>query len=119
MTIKNALASVAVADLAKTLPWYEHLFGRPADSRPMDAVAEWKFPGGGWLQVYQVDDERVGRGSVTLSVASVEQQVADLRALGIDPGKQMGGDKVKVIMLKDPDGNSLAFAEALDASMAQ
>ncbi len=119
MTIKNALASVAVADLATALPWYEKLFGRSADSHPMETLAEWKFPGGGWLQVYQATDARVGNTSVTLAVESIEQQIADLRALGLDPGKEIGGEKVRALMLKDPDGNSIAFAEALAPGMAR
>jgi len=40
MTIKNALASVAVKDLSSSVPWYEKLFGRAADSTPMAEVAE-------------------------------------------------------------------------------
>jgi len=119
MTITNALASVAVANLAIAVTWYEKLFGRPPDTRPMAELAEWKFPKGGWLQVYEADDARVGHGSVTLAVASIAQQIADLRALGIDPGEEMGGATVRVVMVKDPDGNSLAFAEARDPAIAQ
>ena len=61
MSILNALASVAVSNLQSTMGWYERLLGRPADSRPMSEVAEWKFEGGEWLQVYQAPD-RAGRG---------------------------------------------------------
>jgi len=43
MPIKNALASLAVKDMDSAVQWYEKLFGRPADSRPMPEVAEWKF----------------------------------------------------------------------------
>lgn len=118
MTFKNALASVAVADLAAAKEWYRKLLGRPEDSMPMKEVAEWRFEGGGWLQVYQSKD-RIGTGSVTLSVKDLGEQIAQLRKLGIDPGRQMSGDKVKVIMLKDPDGNSIALAQALDPTMAQ
>lgn len=118
MSIKNALASLAVSNLQLSLKWYEHLFGRPADSMPMPEVAEWKFERGGWLQVYQ-NKNQPGKGSVTLAVDNIEQQIADLKKLGIDPGREMGDNKVKVIMIKDPDGNSVAFAEALDTSMAQ
>ena len=118
MSIKNALASLAVKDLKAAGPWYEKLLGRPADSNPMPEVAEWKFGGGGRLQVYQSKD-RVGNGSVTLAVSSLEQQMADLRKCGIDPGKAMNSAKVNVVMIKDPDGNSIAFAEALDHTMAQ
>ncbi len=118
MSINNALASLAVKDLRAAGPWYEKLLGRPADSNPMPEVAEWKFGGGGWLQVYQSRD-RVGSGSVTLAVSSLEQQVAELRRCGIDPGPPMNSAKVNVVMIKDPDGNSIAFAQALDRSMAQ
>jgi predicted enzyme related to lactoylglutathione lyase len=117
MPITNALASVAVKDLAGAVDYYQKLFGRPADSTPMPEVAEWKFERGGWLQVYQLK-ERAGAGSVTLAVTSVEEQIANLRKIGIDAGKPMISEKVKVVMIKDPDGNSIAFAETLDRSMA-
>jgi hypothetical protein len=47
MSIKNAIASVAVKDLGAAVQWYETLFGRPADSRPMAEVAEWNVLGPG------------------------------------------------------------------------
>jgi hypothetical protein len=117
MAIINALASLAVKDLAKSVGWYQTLFGRVPDANPMPAVAEWKFERGGWLQVYELK-ERAGAGSVTLSINSLEDQIATLRQLGIDPGNPMISDKVKVVMIKDPDGNSIAFAEVLDRSIA-
>lgn len=51
MPIQSALASIAVKDLSTSVPWYEKLLGKPADSRPMPEVTEWKFERGGWLQV--------------------------------------------------------------------
>lgn len=118
MSIKNAIASIAVKDLNSSSKWYEKLLGRAADSMPMAEVAEWRFERGGWLQVYQ-SKERAGAGSVTLAVDSVHQQIESLEKLGIDPGPQMDNEKVKVIMIKDPDGNSIAFAEARDQHIAQ
>ena len=118
MPIRNAIASVAVSDLKSACQWYERLFGRPADSKPMPEVIEWKFERGGWLQVYQLP-ERAGRGSVTLAVSSLTQQIGELKKLGIDAGEPMRSPKVNVVMIKDPDGNSIAFAEALDPSMAR
>jgi predicted enzyme related to lactoylglutathione lyase len=117
MTITNALASVAVNDLPRSMTWYRKLFGRQADSTPMPEVAEWKFEGGGWLQVYQLK-ERAGAGSVTLAVSSLEEQIEHLHKIGIDSGKPILSERVKVVMIKDPDGNSIAFAETLDPSMA-
>lgn len=118
MAIKNALASVAVNDLASAVRWYEKLIGRPADSRQIPEVAEWKFEVGGGLQVYQ-GPERAGSGSFTLAVSSLDEQVADLKRCGIASGRQMITDSVKVIMIKDPDGNSIAFSEVIDQGMAR
>jgi predicted enzyme related to lactoylglutathione lyase len=83
MTIKNAFASVAVKDLKAAGQWYEKLFGRPADSKPMSEVAEWKFPGGGWLQVYALP-ERAGGCSFTLAVSNLDDEHSKLKKLGID-----------------------------------
>ena len=118
MTIKNALASVAVKNLDVSMQWYEKLLGRPADSIPMPEVAEWKFERGGWLQVYQ-SEEHVGTGSATLAVYNLAEQIAELKKIGIDPGSPMNNNIVKIVMIKDPDGNSIAFAEAKEPSMAQ
>jgi predicted enzyme related to lactoylglutathione lyase len=117
MSIRNAIASLAVKDLQSASNWYERLFGRPPDSTPMPEVKEWKFEGGGWLQVYQLP-ERAGKGSVTLAVTSLNRQLESLKAAGLPVGEPMKGPKVNVVMIKDPDGNSIAFAEALDPSMA-
>lgn len=118
MPIRNAIASLAVRDLESAFRWYERLLGRPADSRPMAEVAEWKFEGGGWLQLYQLA-ERAGHGSVTLAVSDIEEQAAHLRQCGISIGERTSGQKVKTIMITDQDGNHLAFAEAIDPDMAQ
>ena len=83
----------------------------------MPEVAEWRFPRGGWLQVYQLA-ERAGHGSVTLSVPGLDEIVAHVAALGIDTGERPAGPKVKTLMIVDPDGNHIAFAEAADSTMA-
>jgi predicted enzyme related to lactoylglutathione lyase len=118
MSIMNALASVAVNDLNSAVQWYEKVLGKPPDSRPMPEVAEWRFERGGWLQVYKLPS-RAGSGSVTLAVSNIDDQVAELNKLGIDTGQRSSGDKVKTLMITDPDGNHIAFAEAIDPSMAQ
>jgi hypothetical protein len=55
---------------------------------------------------------------VTLAVTSLNRQLESLKAAGLPVGEPMKGPKVNVVMIKDPDGNSIAFAEALDPSMA-
>lgn len=118
MSIRNAIASVAVKDVSAAVPWYEKLFGRPADSRPMAELAEWKFERGGWLQLYQ-SPERAGTASLTLSVSDLDEQVSNLGKLGVHAGQPLVSEQAKVVMIEDPDGNSIAFAEALDPDMAQ
>ncbi len=118
MIIKNVLAAVPVRDMEAATAWYARLFGRPADSTPMPEVAEWTFAGGGWLQVY-AGPERAGGGSFTLAVDNMDQTLADLRALGIDAGAPMDGARTRTVMIKDPDGNSIAFAHTDDPTMAQ
>ena len=118
MSIDNALASVAVKDLKAAVAWYTRLFRRPPDTTPMPEVAEWKFSRGGWLQVYQAPD-RAGRGSFTLAVTGLDEIAAHVAGLGIDASKRSSNEQVKTLMIADPDGNSIAFAEAFDPGMAQ
>lgn len=117
MSIINVLASVAVRDLSAAVKWYEALL-RKAPSRPMPEVAEWGFERGGWLQVYQLP-ERAGSGSFTLAVSNMEEEVARLKKLNIDTSQRTSGQKVKTLMITDPDGNHIALAEATDPSLAR
>ena len=113
--ISNAIASLAVDNISRAAQWYERLFGRPADSAPVAELVEWKFRRGGWLQVYQSPD-RAGRGSCTLSVDDLAGEVSRLRKAGFDVGEPAETGTVKVVMIKDPDGNSIAFSESSDAT---
>ena len=117
MSITNALASVAVKDLESAVTWYEKLLGRPG-SRPMATLAEWSFERGGWLQVYHLP-ERAGSGSFTLAVSSMAEQIMRLEQLNIDTSQRTSGEKVNTVMITDPDGNHIAFAEAIDSGVAQ
>jgi predicted enzyme related to lactoylglutathione lyase len=106
----NAIASVAVKDLNAAAQWYEQLFGRAADSTPMSEVKEWTFPRGGILQVYELA-ERAGSCSCTLAVSNLDQHIDRLRELGIELKRLPSESPFKVVMIADPDGNSLALAQ--------
>jgi len=118
MNIKNAIASVAVKDMMASLSWYQKLFEREPDSRPMPEVAEWKFERGGWLQVYHLP-ERAGACSVTLAVSDLEEVIARLETLQIDTSTRTTDVKVKTVMIVDLDGNHIALAQALNSTIAQ
>jgi hypothetical protein len=94
---------------------------------PMPEVVEWSFPGGGELQVYALA-QRAGHGSCTLAVEDIEDIedieaieaiVRTLEALGIDMSQRTSSKRVKTVMVTDPDGNHIAFAQAIDPSLAR
>ncbi|MEP7009541.1 MAG: VOC family protein [Acidobacteriota bacterium] len=116
MAIKNALASVAVKDLDTAAKWYEQVLGRPG-SRPMPEVAEWSFENGGGLQLYQLP-ERSGSGSFTLVVSDIEEIATHLGTLNVDNSQRTSSERVKTLMITDPDGNHIAFAESHDPTLA-
>ena len=118
MSIENAIASVAVRDLKSAVVWYQKLLGKAPDSTPMPEVAEWRFPRGGWLQVYQLP-ERAGNCSFTLSVSDLEEMVTKAKQLGVDTSQRSSGAQVKTLMIVDPDGNHIAIAQTLDNTMAR
>jgi predicted lactoylglutathione lyase len=117
MSIDNALASLPVRDLAVSSPWYEKLLGE--GSRPMAELVEWQFERGGGLQVYQLP-ERAGQGSCTLIVSDIDEITERLRTTGAAPdAKAARNERVDTVMIRDPDGNSIAFAMPKDRSLAQ
>jgi predicted enzyme related to lactoylglutathione lyase len=110
MVIVNALAGIMVSDLTTAEAWYEQLLDRPADSRPMDGLAEWKLANGGWIQVFE-DRERAGSSSVTFLVSGLEDQLAELKAKGISVDRTTTSHYVKTATVTDPAGNRVVFAE--------
>ena len=117
MVFQNALASVAVKDLKSATAWYERLLDAPA-SHPMPEVSEWTFPRGGGLQVYLLP-ERAGSCSATFAIDDIHHALSKLKKLNIPADSRADNARVKVIMIKDPDGNGLAIAQAIDATLAR
>lgn len=115
MPIDNVLASVAVKDLAEAQSWYEEFLGQ-SGVKPMAEVVEWKLPGGGGLQVYALP-ERAGQCSCTIVVRDIEVEIKKLDAMGVDTSNQTSSDRVRTVMIVDPDGNHLALAESRDESL--
>ncbi|MET0742617.1 MAG: VOC family protein [Microvirga sp.] len=111
MTIRNALAGIAVQDLDAAVAWYTRLIGRAPDDHPMPEVSEYGFPGGGWLQIF-VDAGRAGHSSLTLTVDRLDDTIARLRSHGIACGEPTRSAYVDTSALMDPDGNQVILAEA-------
>jgi predicted enzyme related to lactoylglutathione lyase len=111
--LKNALAFVAVRDIDEAVRFYRMLFGREPDAQPMEGLAEWKFEDGGWLQV---NENRLlaGRSSVTLVETDMGERMSMLTKAGIKPKSFVQGDAVSVVIIADPDGNQVVFAQGKD-----
>ena len=110
MTITNALAGIAVDDIVEALDFYERLFGRPADARPMNDLAEWKLPGGAWVQVL-TDGDRAGASVLTLVVDDLGEELGRLDLNGLKPVSKAMGGFFKTAKFRDPDGNQIIFSQ--------
>ncbi|MES2476863.1 MAG: VOC family protein [Verrucomicrobiota bacterium] len=109
MNIKNALAGISVREIEAAAAWYRAVIGRPPDIRPMDGVAGWQFPGGGWVEIFE-DSERAGFSTVILAVESLEQQLELTAKLGIEVENKEIPSIGTVALIRDPDGNMIVFA---------
>jgi predicted enzyme related to lactoylglutathione lyase len=105
----RVLAAVAVADREAVMPFYEALFGRPADAVPMPVDAEWAV-GATTLQVVE-DPERAGRSLVTLATGDLDRWVGALRARGIAVGAPEPTSVGPYVRLDDPDGNRITLVQ--------
>ncbi|MGA8118024.1 MAG: VOC family protein [Actinocatenispora sp.] len=109
MAIDHLLAVVPVTDLKAADRWYERLFGRPADNRPMDSLVEWRVTDSGWVQVFH-DPERAGTALLNLSVDDLAGHVAELSGRGLSTDAIQTVNKgVQLSPITDPDGNRITF----------
>lgn len=113
MTIVNVLASLKVADFDAAVTWYETLFGRAPDRRPMDDLAEWQLAPSGGVQVFR---NRAGAGATTvvIGVDEVDATVAELveRGLSLEASDVPSG-RFRLATIQDPAGNTVTFAQDL------
>lgn len=103
------LAAVAVTDREQAMPFYEALFGRPADVVPMPADAEWNA-GDCTLQVVQAPD-RAGRSMVTFVTRDLDRWVAALHDRGLPVGAVQAASVGTYAQVEDPEGNLFTLVQ--------
>jgi glyoxylase I family protein len=109
MPIEHVLAVVPVSDLERADAWYEALFGRPADNRPMPSLVEWQVTGAGWVQV-TVDTDRAGSGLLNLAVDDLLAIRDELATRGVETTEiQLVNKGVELSATSDPDGNAITL----------
>ena len=109
MRVEHVLAVVPVADIERAEEWYEALFGRPADNRPMPTLVEWQVTGAGWVQV-TLDTQRAGSGRLNLAVNDLAATRDELRTRGVHSAEIQPVNKgVELSATSDPDGNAITL----------
>ncbi len=116
VTVRYAFAGLAVRELAAAAAWYERLLGRPPTFVPNETEAVWQLASTASLYV-AVDAERAGGGIVTLAVADLEAEIAQIAERGIAMGavEEIAGAGRKSVA-RDPDGNAIALVQVLAGS---
>jgi glyoxylase I family protein len=113
MSIVNVLTTLQVDDFDSAVGWYEKLFGRAPDRRPMDGLAEWQLTACGGVQVY-LNAAAAGATTVVIGVENLDAHVADLGGRGIGAEAfDVPSGKFRLATVQDPAGNTVTFSENL------
>src|SRR5688500_15277799 len=110
MAINTVMAQLIVSDLEASMRFYEAVFGREPDAKPMEGLAEWHFAGAGAVQVFR-EPERAGKSGVTINVTDLDAQIAALDAAGVEHDPPVDATYVRLITLADPDRNRIVFTQ--------
>jgi len=115
MPVDVLFAGIAVSDLETAMPWYDRLWGRPADIIVNDDEVLWKIADGAWVYLVR-NPGRAGQALVTLAVPDLDSAIAEItrRGLGSGPIETIEGAGWKASLL-DPEGNQVSFIEVVDA----
>ena len=111
--ITSLFAGVPVSDLDAAIDWYTRFFGQPPTVRVGDEVL-WDIDEHATLFI-EPNPEHAGTGRITLGVTGLDALLERLIAAGIEPeSTETYSNGVRHVMVPDPDGNALAFAELPD-----
>lgn len=110
-SITHLIAGVPVSEMAVSIYWYTRFFGRPPDALAGDEIL-WDVDEHATLFI-EPSPVRAGAGRITFGVVGLEALVDGLsgRGIGHEPIETYP-DGVRHVVIRDPDDNVLAFAEA-------
>ena len=114
MAINAVLAVIPVAEFDAACDWYASFFGRPADQRPMDSLADWHLIDAGIVQVFH-DPGKAGRTTVNFLVDDLDERVARLTATDIATTNPLvvASGRQRLVTCTDPGGNQLGLLETI------
>lgn len=108
MELSGIYANLSCTNLRRSARWFETLFARDPDEKPLPGLVQWRHKNGCGFQLFE-DVDGAGDGTLQLVVRDVRSEHKRLK--GIGPGQvELGGDKM-VLRLRDPDGNLVVLTE--------
>jgi predicted enzyme related to lactoylglutathione lyase len=110
ITVQGIYACASVSDFEGALSWYETFMGRPADDQPFPGMAQWRNMGSAGLQLWQ-DEERAGKGIITIVVPNLAEERERLAAAGLTLVNEAEGDFGAVAQIFDAEGNRINLSE--------
>ena len=110
MAVTHTFAGLPVADYDSAYDWYVRLLGRGADMFPHERECVWRLSATSSICVAQ-DPERAGRALVTLALDDLGAHEKRLRDGGFTFTEEASGAAPRRLVVKDIDGNKLAFFE--------
>ena len=110
MAIEKIYAHLNCSNLDLSIRWFEQLFDRAPDARPMDGLAEWHYGHDTGMQLFE-DNANAGHGTLTLIVSGLRQEHARLADGELQPGRVEASDSISLLRLRDPDGNLIVLAQ--------
>lgn len=110
MPIVKLYAQLSCSDLSQSLPWFEKLFARGPDDRPMDGLAEWHHGDDAGLQLFE-NKKDAGHGTLTLIVEGLRDERQRLNEAGLSPGPVEPATSTSLVKLVDPDNNTVVIAQ--------
>lgn len=114
MKLRKIYAHLDCCDLTVAITWFEALFDRSPDARPMAGLAEWHHGAGAGFQLFE-NAADAGRGTLTLIVDDLRGEAERLNAAGLRPGEVEPATRAELVQLRDPDGNRVVLVEPAGA----
>ena len=113
MSYVNVLPSLHVRDFDAVVEWYQRLFGREPDRRPMHSSAEWQLADSGGLQLFD-NPEHPAQSTVILGVDDVAAILADIATRGIRAESyDVPSGPFRLAELHDPAGNLIVLTQSM------
>ena len=110
MAIERIYAQLACSDLTRSIRWFQKLFGRAPDARPMDGLAEWHHRDAAGFQLFE-NEGNAGKGTLTLIASELRAEHSRLQGSGLEPGDIEPADTTSLVRLRDPDDNLVVLAQ--------